>query len=91
MSSIYKTSKNSLYYVSVRHGLRDGKDLWFVEYHARQGDEKLFFKDINSIISHMYFYWGLSKMKNRNYEEIYELVKTTFDLHSGEDILGLQK
>jgi len=90
MTSIYKIKKDSLYYVGIKYELKNGKEQWFVKHSSRQGEQNLIFKDFEKVISHIYFYWGLSKMKDRNYDEIYELVKEKFHLCSGEDILKLK-
>lgn len=89
MSSIYRIGESKNHYITIKFEHKNGKDYWFIECERRGEKFQLIWHDFEILIRHLYVFWGYSKMTERTYEEIYELVKSKMHLISGEDIIGL--
>lgn len=92
MPSVYRVGKSltSSSYIEVEFEIKNGKPHWFVTCRRHSDNYQLTWHSFPIFISHLYVFWGLSKMINRDFEETYSCVKNHLHLISGKDIIAEQ-
>lgn len=90
MPSIYRVGKSptSPCHIEVKFENKNGKPNWSVLCERNGERFQLIWHSFPIFINHLYVFWGLSKMVNRDYEETYLLVKNHLHLISGKDIIA---
>lgn len=89
MNSIYNIKKSKRQALKISFEIKNNQNFWHVKYFEDFLKCSLVWHDFELLIRHLHVFFGLSKMIDRNLDEIYEQVKQHFTLISGEDIIEL--